>query len=549
MAIAISDIVTTAVQVNDLELLKTVSQKIAKNSGQRLTIIAPDGEIIYDTKKNRDLMDNHSNRPEIKEAFAGRTGTSLRFSNSLNKQLIYLAIPLVADGNIIGVLRHSFIVQELKDVLWNYSWVVFGMTLLMILVMMVLLAMFTNRISESLFRIQQRAQDFSQGNFSTPIHIKKKDSHEVTLLVNSLNEMAKKLDYSFQKITRQRGERESILEGMSEGVLSVYMDENIFHWNETLCQYFNVSFGPDYKGQPVASVFDHPEILRIVKAVKESDTPLEEEISLVDDKTLQVHASMIRYLNHEKLGVVMVFNDITKIRLLENHRREFVANVSHELRTPLTSIQGYVETLLDGTLEIPDIGKNFLKIIEKNSIRLRQIIEDLLALSELDLDNVDENKSFEKVQLNHYVSDLSNDYLKKAQKKDINIVLNNKNELCVFGNPRLLGQAIGNLIDNAIKYGKENSEVKITIVEDSEGHALIQIKDQGAGIDSKHFPRLFERFYSVDKARSRELGGSGLGLSIVKHIANLHDGTVFVESEVGQGSLFTIKIPAIKKAP
>ena len=529
---------------NDLKSLVKHTEKLAQQSNQRITVILKDGVVISDSNKSPELLDNHKNRPEVLSALKGQVGQSLRYSDSLNEESIYVAIPLYSNNRIIGVLRNSYIISNLTPALNSYTLKVFLGSLVLGVILTFILTYTIKNISSSISKIQTKVQDIADGNFESFISNDPNDSQEISNLINSLNKTARRLGQFFQKIQRQRNEREAILEGMSEGVLSVYMDNNIFHWNKSVCKFFDVPFLDTYKGTPLIEVFRNIQIHDMVEYIKKSEGIVEQEITLSNNRVLQIHGNVLKRPNGEDLCVLMVFTDISTIRSLENHRKEFVGNVSHELRTPLTSISGYIDTLLEGEVSSEETQKKFLHTIKRNSERLNNIIEDLLALSELDLENNYQDSDFEKKSAKELIKDSMAYCDLAAKNKNIQIKLEVSDEHDLYVNIRLMQQAISNLIDNAIKYSSDGSIVNIQCKADlHQNISRIEIIDNGPGIPVEHQNRLFERFYSADKARSRELGGSGLGLSIVKNIVLAHRGSVQVKSEVGKGSVFSITLP------
>lgn len=344
-------------------------------------------------------------------------------------------------------------------------------------------------------------------------------------------------------VEKQKNILKSLLFSMQEGVLITDLDGNISEINLTFMDIFNLDPHTDYNNKPVGVVLQIPEIEKIInKILHEKCGLIEEEIRLVDKKKLNIKASQFVTNENQLIGVLLVVNDITLIKELEGMRRTFAANVSHELRTPLTSIQGYVETLLDGKVTDEKMQKSFLQIVYNQAVRLRNIVDDLMSLSKIE--NMSESGDLEMIrgEIEAVIKSAVLQCQEKANNKKINISIFMNGKIYVKMNTRLLEQAIYNLLDNAIKFSSEESQVKIQ-VEGVGNEVSLVVSDNGAGILKKHHQRIFERFYMVDKARSRELGGSGLGLSIVKHIVQIHKGRVDVKSEVGKGSAFYVYLP------
>ena len=306
----------------------------------------------------------------------------------------------------------------------------------------------------------------------------------------------------------------------------------------------------ELKGHPFDEFFKNTELKTLFLEIRENQQIQEREITLSNNRVIQVHGSLLSSPVKPQLGVLFVFNDITKLRELESHRKDFVANVSHELRTPLTAMQGFLETLLQHDIDSREQRDKFLKIIQKHTIRLSRIIEDLLALSNFDREKDDHSIEFNPQDIQPVIESSIQLNESKADRKNIKIKYENKSKVPFIAriNPHLLEQAISNLIDNAIKYSPSKTTVTVACHKISD-QLQISIINEGTEIPAKHHPRLFERFYSVDKARSREMGGSGLGLSIVKHISSIHLGDVSVESQEGKGTKFTITLPVHNHPP
>jgi len=330
---------------------------------------------------------------------------------------------------------------------------------------------------------------------------------------------------------------------MKEGVLITDLSGNIREMNLTFMNIFNLDPHTDYYNRPVSMVLQIPEIENIIATIlAEKSGLIEEDLRLIDRKYLNIKASQFVTDENQMIGVLLVVNDVSRMKELEGMRRTFAANISHELRTPLTSIQGYVETILDGKVSDEKIQKKFLQVVYNQTTRLRSIIDDLMSLSKIE--NMSESGDLEMISgdIEEVVKAAILQCEEKAKQKKINISLMIIEKKKVKMNIRLLEQAVYNLLDNAIKFSKEESAVDVG-VNILANELMVTVADHGSGILKKHHQRIFERFYMVDKARSRELGGSGLGLSIVKHIAQIHRGRVDVKSELDSGSEFIIYLP------
>ncbi len=354
--------------------------------------------------------------------------------------------------------------------------------------------------------------------------------------------MAVQLDQRIKTITDQRNEQQAILAGMAEGVIAVNADEKIISINQVACRMFDIE--PERaQGKRLNSAIREVELQSLVAKAISAQTDIKAEIVLErpPKRYIYAHAALLR--EQDGQGAVIVLNDITQIRKLEEMRKEFVANVSHELKTPITSISGFVETLLDGALDEPEDAEKFLKIISKQAEQLNAIIDDLLLLSKMEQEGEKQGIKLDQYKLKGVFMAAIQSLSKKAKLKNVDIKLSCEQDLSARINQSLLTHAVINLLDNAINYSEPQSRVELTALQ-KEGEIKIAVSDQGQGIAKQHLPRLFERFYRVDKARSRKQGGTGLGLAIAKHIAAAHRGYIDVQSEPGQGSTFTIHLPA-----
>ncbi len=330
---------------------------------------------------------------------------------------------------------------------------------------------------------------------------------------------------------------------MVEGVLAVGTDGRVIAINQAAAEMLGVK--PEaVEGRRLEDTVPHRELIEFVSGALKGSEPVEGDIVLRSDaqKSVQAHGTPLSDAHGKRIGVVIVLNDITRLRQVETMRRDFVANVSHELRTPITSIKGFVETLLDGAMEDPDAARRFLEIVGRQADRLNAIIEDLLLLSTIEEGGEKSRLTLQATSIKDVLGAAAQVCSLAASAKKMTVEIECPDALSAKINAPLVEQALVNLIDNAIKYSEPGSPVSVE-ANQSDAEVSITVRDQGAGIAPEHLPRIFERFYRVDKARSRKLGGTGLGLAIVKHIAQLHGGTATVESTLGKGSAFTIRIP------
>lgn len=533
-----------AIKSNNYQKIDSLSKTYGIASNIRLTVMLPDGRVIGDTEKKPDLMDNHINRPEIRVALREEYGKSSRYSYTLEKNMQYYAKLLKSNDTVTGIVRASISTESIKGNLSDVKNRILFTGFIVVIITALISLGISRYISNRIRHLQTGALNFSKGNFD--YKLSGCGALELDLLAQSMNSMATQLNEKIRTITRQHNEKKSILESMTEGVLAIDTDRKIMDLNKGASDIIGLKIH-EAKGMLVEESIRNSDIQKMVDRIMLSDTAVEEEVLIFQDKGqecfLQVKGTRLNDSDNNSTGILLVMNDITRIKKLEMMRRDFVANVSHELRTPLTSIIGFAETILTGAIDSSQDTMRFLNIIKKHAVRLDNIIEDLLELSRIE--KMAEHKEIE----------ILTDYIKpvllraseicspKASEKNITVSISCENDIHAHINPSMLEQALINLIDNAIKYSDNDKTFSVEVKKETD-FVEIKVSDQGFGIDNKHLPRIFERFYRVDKSRSRKPGGTGLGLSIVKYIVLAHKGSITVNSKPGAGSSFVIRLPA-----
>lgn len=538
--------------------LRDYSIRAGRISGTRVTVIAADGKVLADSNEDPEVMDNHRFRQEVAQAVTGSTGKSKRYSRTVEENLLYVAIPLtnvaprladVPSQTIIdAVLRTSVSVASMDKTMERTRMrILFGFMVGLVLAGAVIMLISRN-ISRPLEQMTRTAGQFSRGDFSErmlPL-VKKSASLEVVTLAGSMDRMAEMLDEKIQAILTQRNQLEAVFSSMVEAVIAIDVEERVISINAAAAHIFAVE-RQTAKGRIVQQIVRNVQLQQQIGHTLTTKEPVVDEIILQEEKSerfLQTNVVPLSNGAGENVGVLVVMNDVTKLRQLENVRRDFVANVSHELRTPITSIRGYVETLLDGAIDIREDAVKFLEIVLHHSIRLSTIIDDLLSLSKIEEESKQGNRVLQKEVLLPVIEAAVQICRLKADQAGVTVSIECPGNIVVEMNPTLLEQAIVNLLVNAITYSRKGDRVTVQVEtgeKDPEGKVRIIVRDTGCGIAAEHLPRLFERFYRSDKARSRaQGGGTGLGLAIVRHIAQAHEGGVEVKSVVGKGSEFTL---------
>ena len=512
---------------------------IGKEISTRITFILRSGKVIGDSEKNPEFMENHSDRPEIKKALTGANGTQQRYSTTLHQNMLYVAIPMEPDGPVLRLAIPLSRIQKHETLF--YLRMTFGAVILLVLLALTGFYI-SRRLSRPIEKIKAGAQRFASGDLAFKLSIP--PGNELGELAQSLNLMAAALSERIDTITSQRNELNAILSGMSEGVIAVDSKERIISMNPASQRFFNLSIS-SVKGRWLNEVVRNSELQIFLAKLFSNDPVTETSIVLnlpSSECHLQINGAVLKESSGKITGAVLVINDTTRLHQLEKVRKDFVSNVSHELRTPLTSIKGFVETILTGNYGIDDEVKHFLEIISKKTDHLCSMVDDILSLSSIESDHEQKEISFCSTDINLLLDDAIRTCQSHANTSGITIEKNCKPEIFAFINQQMMEQAVINLIDNAIKYSNEGNAVKVTAMK-MEKEIVISVRDQGIGIAPEHLDRIFERFYRVDKARSRKLGGTGLGLSIVKNIAIAHGGYATVESVINKGSTFEIHIP------
>jgi two-component system phosphate regulon sensor histidine kinase PhoR len=534
--------IAVALEAGDFVSLDRLCKELGTAADARFTVVLPSGVVVGDSVEDPSRMENHASRVEVAAGLAGRVSHSTRYSRTLQQEMMYVAVPVASETRIVATVRAARALTAIDSALKTlYRQVPIGGLVALILAALVSFWV-SRRISRPLEAMRHGAVDFAQGRFDHKLTAA--GSMEVCALARAMNLMAEQLDDRIRTIMEQRNEQQAVLASMVEGVLALDMEERVLHFNQAAAQLLGVDPGK-VQGQRIAEVTRKADLQRFIGRTLEGPDPVEGEIVLQDPEAryLQAHGTVLRDAEQQEIGVLIVLHDITRLRRLENIRRDFVANVSHELKTPITAIKASVETLMDGDTISPTDSQEFLAIIAKQADRLNAIIDDLLALSRIEQNDDVSGMVLEMQDLEPALRSALQSCESAAADKEISLRVVCSTGLQARINAPLIEQAVINLVGNAIKYSGRQSSVQVE-AERQDDIVKILVRDRGCGISREHLPRLFERFYRVDKARSRRQGGTGLGLAIVKHIVQAHGGTVTVSSEPGAGSVFTISLPA-----
>jgi two-component system, OmpR family, phosphate regulon sensor histidine kinase PhoR len=516
--------------------------RVARSIGARVTLITPDGRVIGESERGAaDLasMENHARRPEVRAALEGRTGRDLRRSATVEAPLLYVATPVREGGGPVGVLRLALPLSAVTASYESLHQVMLVGGAVALLVALCIGLFVAGRVTRPVVEMQSIARQMSEGSFL--VRAPTRSTDEIGTLGRSLNVMAGRLREKIEDLEREQAKTTAILDAMVEGVIAVDGQEHILLMNERARAMFGLGSARG-EGKPFLEVIRNADLHEIFRGVGEA-SPVSREVVLTSPAPRILGINAVRLgLAGDRTGVVMVLHDVTALRQLERVRTEFVANVSHELRTPLTAIQGYLETLLSGALEERENARRFLEIVLRHSERLGRLLNDLTDLSNIELGKVTLRR--ESVRVAEVVASVLAIMGPRAAQTRVAVTANILAALpAVSADRDRLVQVLINLVDNAVKYTPEGGSVTVTAHDVGDGTIEVVVADTGIGIPPADLPRITERFYRVDKARSRELGGTGLGLAIVKHLVVAHGGELRIESEPERGTTVRFTLP------
>jgi two-component system phosphate regulon sensor histidine kinase PhoR len=510
--------------------------------GTRYTVIAVDGRVLADSSANPDTMENHAVRPEIAQARRDGEGEAWRYSATVEHELAYVARAIRrTDGSLAGIARVARRIEAVeKGIADNRRDLVLAAAISLAFAG-ALAWLLARGIARPVARLRSAALAMAEGEDRA--RAESDGGDEFGELGRALNAMADRLQERVEDMRRERAKMSAIIGGMVEGVAAVDASERILHLNGAAADMLGV-VDEAAIGRPLIEVMRIAEIAETVAAILVYGEKASRELAIHkggEARIVQLEAAPLRDREGAVIGAVLVLHDVTELRRLEAVRRDFVANVSHELKTPLTAIKGMVDTMVDDARMPEDVRQRFLDKIKRQSDRLAALVTDLLVLARIESSKGSED--LRPLDLRQPVRESGNQLAAAAQEKHLELRLSLPDApVVVSGEAESLRQAVDNLLGNAIRYTPEQGEVKVSLVARG-NEAVLTVQDTGIGIEARHIDRIFERFYRVDKARSRELGGTGLGLAIVKHVVLSHGGTVTVQSQPGQGSTFSVRLP------
>lgn len=527
LAVAIKPLAASPAQLRSTELdpfLKELGRKLET----RITVINPNGNVLADSEKDIRLMENHSSRPEIRQAYLRKTGFSIRYSTTVKAKMMYVAIPLDESSPVPSVLRVSCYMKDVKELIDFFDWKITRMILILLGLSVILSFFLARNLSRPVEVLSAAFKKVEEGDLESRVFIRNRD--EFRVLADNFNQLVDRLRETAKTAEKSRDDLLTVLASIEEGLLAIDGEGRVVLSNPSM----NLIIGnPIDEGKFYWEVFRDQSFTTLISSALDlgENKSIEIEINEQTFQLLVTHYPVMR-------GVVVLFHNISEYKKLEKIKRDFVVNLSHELRTPLTAIKGFVETLEE---EESVQNRNYLSIIMRHTERMIRLVNDLLVLSELEEKN--QQVHFQPVDFPQLVENILKMFERKVKDKKINLSFHAASELPpVAGEPFKLEQLVINLVDNALKYTDERGQIDLSAKQD-QGVLLFKVSDSGVGIAAEHLERIFERFYVVDKSRSRKTGGTGLGLSIVKHVVLLHKGRIQVESNAGCGTDFYIWLP------
>jgi len=533
-------------KIIDLSPREKITEQIgemANISNCRVTLIDARGKVFADSEKDVTQMENHSNRPEVQEARLKGSGISVRFSSSLNIDMLYVAVTIRNGEKINGYVRLARPLHDVQKVIQKMYESILGASAIAVIVSLLIALFISYRLAEPIRAMERFTEKLRQGEPVGAILLNTAD--ETKKLADNINFLVEELKDKIRIANEEKSKLMTALTSMTEGVLIINAQGLIEFVSPVLGDMLSVRY-EDVFGKTLMEAFRSAELQKILTEFKRTGENITREITLdmAEAVILNVSVSAVHgYPQEDK--TMIVFHDVTRLKKLEKVKEDFVANVTHEIRTPLTAIIGYLETIKNGAIGNIDETKKFVDIILNQAERLNRLVEDLLTLSHIELKELKFN--FENVSINAAITNVISLVEAKAKEKKITIHNNvRENFPMIRADKDKLTQIFVNILDNAVKFTPESGRITI-VAKEADAYTAVSISDTGIGVPRDEIQRLGERFYRVDRSRSRDLGGTGLGLSIVKHLMIAHGGRMEIESELGRGTTVFLLFPLAKK--
>jgi len=521
--------------------VKDTLERLSTLSNARITLIDAGGVVLTDSEEEASRMDNHLNRPEIQEARVRGQGRSVRFSMTRGIDTLYLALPVREGPEIRGYIRLARPLVEVRQSARDINILILQSFLIVGALSFLIAFIFTSRLVSPIQEMEQFTKRLRNGEETGSLMIASGD--ETGRLARHINYLVAELKEKIQFADEEKGKLEAVFSSMEDGILVLDTEGRIETTNDAARKIFDLDF-EEMVGKTPLEVFRNISLQQALDRFKRGGISLSREITVGEQepRVLDVTISPVRGLPRGEEKTMIFLRDVTRLKRLEQIRADFVANVTHEIKTPLTAILGFIETLREGAIDEKETAKDFLKTIQSHAERLNRLVDDLLVISDAEMGEM--RFSFESVSLDDIIENVLPVIEPEALKKDIRIENDMPSDLpSIRGDRDRLHQIVLNVLDNAVKFTPEGGTISIEGIDGKDGTISVRIGDTGIGIPREEIPRLGERFYRVDKTRSRELGGTGLGLSIVKHLMAAHNGRMAIESQVGRGTTVSLIFP------
>ena len=530
------------IDLSSAQIMSEQLKQIARISSSRVTLVDAQGKVFADSEKDVVQLENHFNRPELQEARLKGKGKSIRFSQSIGVDMLYVAIPMKSKSQITGYIRLARPLHDVQNVIEKIYQSIFLAMMIVAVISLFIALIFSYRLASPIRALERFTERLRQGHPVGAIFLETSD--ETKMLADNINYLVDELRSQIRLANEEKSKLMTAFTSITEGVLILNAEEKIEFVSQALSNMLAEQYG-DINGKTLMEAFLNADLQKSFLKFKETHAAILEEVTLgsVDPVIVSVSISSVHnYPGEEK--VMVVFHDVTRLKKLEKIRVDFVANVTHEIRTPLTAIIGYLETIKAGAINNIDDVKRFIDISLKQARRLNRLVEDLLVISKIELGEI--KLHFEAVSVRDVFLGAIPLFEVKAGLKKIKIQNNLKENIPhILADRDRLTQILVNVLDNAIKFTPEDGSIFIDAGE-KDNHIALTITDTGIGIPKEEVQRLGERFYRVDRSRSRDLGGTGLGLSIVKHLMIAHGGRMEIESQLGRGTKVSLFFPVIK---
>ncbi len=530
------------IDLNSAQKISDQLRQIARISNSRVTLVDAQGKVFAESEQDIATMENHFSRPELQESRLKGKGKSIRYSQTIGVDMLYVAIPMKSGSKVTGYIRLARPLHDVQSVIEKIYKYIFLSMMLVAVIALVIALIFSYRLSEPIRAMERFTERLRQGHPVGTIFLETSD--ETKKLADNINYLVEELESQIRLANEEKSKLMTAFTSMTEGVLIINAEDKIEFVNQALSNMLAEQYG-DISGKTLMEAFRDVELQKAFLKFKENHKTVVEEITLdsIEPVILSVSISSVNnYPDEEK--VMVVFHDVTRLKKLEKIRVDFVANVTHEIRTPLTAIIGYLETINAGAINNTDDAKKFIDISLKQARRLNRLVEDLLVISKVELGELDFR--FEEISLRNALEGVIPLVESKARLKKITIHNNlQENGAPIWADRDRFTQILVNILDNAVKFTPEDGSIFIDAGQ-KDNYAVLTITDTGIGIPKEEVQRLGERFYRVDRSRSRDLGGTGLGLSIVKHLMIAHGGKMEIESQLGRGTKVSLFFPVVK---